>query len=80
MERIIFLREELTPELANVVIAQLLYLNAENKEKDIFLYINIADSISSDGSVSAAMAIYDTMTQISCDVCTVPGNCSVGAR
>ena len=64
-KRIIFLRGELTEEIANEIIAQLLFLNAES-EQDIFLYIN-----SSGGSVTAAIAIYDTIQQINSDVCTV---------
>ena len=64
-KRIIFLRGELTEEAANEIIAQLLFLDAENSE-DIFLYIN-----SSDSSVTAALAIYDTIQQINSDVCTV---------
>ena len=64
-KRIIFLRGELTDEIANEIIAQLLFLNAEDSE-DIFLYIN-----SSGDSVTAALAIYDTIQQIDLDVCTV---------
>ncbi len=65
-KRIIFLRGELTEETANEIIAQLLFLDAEDSEQDIFLYIN-----SSDGSVTAALAVYDTIQQIRSDVCTV---------
>ncbi len=66
VERIIFLKGELTEELANLIVAQLLFLNAENPEKDISLFIN-----SSEGSTTAAMAVYDTMWQISAEVSTV---------
>ncbi|MDJ0634091.1 MAG: ATP-dependent Clp protease proteolytic subunit [Xenococcaceae cyanobacterium MO_188.B29] len=65
-KRIIFLRGELTDETANEIIAQLLFLAAEDSEQDIFLYIN-----SSGGSVTATLAIYDTIQQIDSDVCTV---------
>lgn len=65
-KRIIFLRGELTDETANEIIAQLLFLDAEDSEQDIFLYIN-----SSGGSVTGALAIYDTIQQIHSDVCTV---------
>ena len=64
-KRIIFLRGELTEEVANEIIAQLLFLNAES-EQDIYLHIN-----SSGGSVTVALAIYDTIQQINSDVCTV---------
>lgn len=65
-ERIIFLGEEVTDASASVVIAQLLFLEAEDPEKDIHLYIN-----SPGGSVTAGMAIYDTMQYIKCDVSTI---------
>ncbi len=65
-KRIIFLRGELTEETANEIIAQLLFLDAEDSEQDIFLYIN-----SSGGSVTGAISIYDTVQQIHSDVCTV---------
>lgn len=65
-ERIIFLGEEVTDVSANVVVAQLLFLEADDPEKDIQLYIN-----SPGGSISAGMAIYDTMQYIKCDVSTV---------
>ena len=65
-KRIIFLRGELTDETANEIIAQLLFLDAEDLEKDIFLYIN-----SSGGLASGAIAVYDTIEQIHADVCTV---------
>ena len=64
-DRIIFLGEEVTDVSANVIVAQLLFLAAEDPDKDISLYIN-----SPGGSVTAGMAIYDTMNYIKCDVCT----------
>lgn len=65
-DRIIFLGEEVTDISANVIIAQLLFLEAEDPSKDIHLYIN-----SPGGSVTAGMAIYDTMNYIKCDVSTI---------
>ena len=65
-DRIIFLSGEVTDDSANIVIAQLIYLEGKNPDKDIFLYIN-----SPGGSVSAGMAIYDTMNYIKCDVSTI---------
>jgi len=65
-ERIIFLGEEVTDASASVVIAQLLFLEGEDPDKDIHLYIN-----SPGGSVTAGMAIYDTMQYIKCDVSTI---------
>ena len=65
-ERIIFLGEEVTDASASVIIAQLLFLEGEDPEKDIHLYIN-----SPGGSVPAGMAIYDTMQYIKCDVSTI---------
>jgi ATP-dependent Clp protease protease subunit len=65
-ERIIFLGEPVTAESANRVVAQLLFLESENPEKDISLYIN-----SPGGSVSAGLAIYDTMQFIKPDVSTL---------
>ena len=65
-DRIIFLAGEITDETANIVIAQLIYLEGKNPDKDIFIYIN-----SPGGSVSAGMAIYDTMNYIKCDVSTI---------
>ena len=65
-ERIIFLGEEVTDASASVIIAQLLFLEGEDPEKDIHLYIN-----SPGGSVSAGLAIYDTMQYIKCDVETI---------
>ena len=64
-ERIIFLGEEVTDVTASLVVAQLLFLEAEDPEKDIHLYIN-----SPGGSVTAGMAIYDTMQFVKCDVST----------
>ncbi len=65
-DRIIFLGEEVNDVTASLVVAQLLFLEAEDPDKDIHLYIN-----SPGGSISAGMAIYDTMNYIKCDVCTV---------
>jgi len=65
-DRIIFLGEEVNDVSASIVVAQLLFLEAEDPEKDIHLYIN-----SPGGSVTAGMAIYDTMQYIKCDVSTV---------
>ena len=65
-DRIIFLGEEVTDASASVIVAQLLFLEAEDPEKDIHLYIN-----SPGGSVSAGMAIYDTMQYIKPDVSTI---------
>ena len=65
-ERIIFLGEEVNDTSASIVVAQLLFLEAEDPSKDIHLYIN-----SPGGSVSAGLAIYDTMQYIKCDVSTV---------
>ena len=65
-ERIIFLGEEVNETTASLVVAQLLFLEAEDPDKDIHLYIN-----SPGGSVTAGMAIYDTMNFIKCDVATV---------
>ncbi|MBE5985453.1 MAG: ATP-dependent Clp endopeptidase proteolytic subunit ClpP [Paenibacillaceae bacterium] len=65
-ERIIFLGEEVSDVSASLIVAQLLFLEAEDPTKDINLYIN-----SPGGSVTAGMAIYDTMNYIKCDVSTV---------
>lgn len=65
-ERIIFLGEEVTDASASLIVAQLLFLDAEDPGKDIFLYIN-----SPGGSVTAGMAIYDTMQYIKSDVSTI---------
>src|SRR5574344_783185 len=64
-ERIIFLGEEVNETTASLVVAQLLFLDSQNPEKDISLYIN-----SPGGSVTAGLAIYDTMQQIRSDVQT----------
>ena len=64
-DRVIFLCDEVNDTTASLVVAQLLYLESQDPEKDICLYIN-----SPGGSVSAGMAIYDTMNYIKCDVCT----------
>jgi ATP-dependent Clp protease protease subunit len=65
-ERIIFLGQQVDADIANVIVAQLLYLESEDPEKDIFLYIN-----SPGGSVSAGMGIYDTMNLVRPDVSTI---------
>lgn len=65
-ERIIFLGDQVTDTTASLIVAQLLFLEAEDPEKDIQLYIN-----SPGGSVTAGMAIYDTMQYIKCDVSTI---------
>ncbi|MDY6785818.1 MAG: ATP-dependent Clp endopeptidase proteolytic subunit ClpP [Cyanobacteriota bacterium] len=65
-ERIIFLGQAVTDELANLIVAQLLFLEADDPEKDIYLYIN-----SPGGSVSAGLGIFDTMNQIQPDVSTI---------
>ena len=65
-DRIIFLGDEVTDASANSIIAQMLFLDAEDPNKDIFFYIN-----SPGGSVSAGLAIYDTMKYIKCDVNTI---------
>ena len=65
-DRIIFLGEEINDVTASLVVAQLLYLEAQDPEKDISLYIN-----SPGGSISAGMAIHDTMRYIKCDVSTI---------
>ena len=65
-DRIVFMGEEVRDDMAATIVAQLLFLEAEDPEKDIQLYIN-----SPGGSVSAGMAIYDTMQYIKCDVSTI---------
>ena len=65
-DRIVFLSGEINDAMANTVVAQLIYLEAKDMNKDISLYIN-----SPGGSVSAGMAIYDTMQYIHCDVSTI---------
>ena len=75
-ERIIFLVGEVNDQTANLVVAQMLFLEAENPDKDIYFYIN-----SPGGSVTAGMSIYDTMNFIKCDVNTlcIGQACSMGA-
>ena len=65
-DRIIVLSEDVNPNSASVIIAQLLYLEGQDPDKDISLYIN-----SPGGSISAGMAIHDTMQYIKCDVSTI---------
>ena len=65
-DRIIFLADEVNDVTASLVVAQLLYLEAQDPDKDIYLYIN-----SPGGSISSGMAIYDTMNYIKCDVSTI---------
>ena len=65
-ERIVFLGQEVRDENSNLIVAQLLFLEAEDPDKDIYLYIN-----SPGGSVSAGLGIFDTMNQIRPDVCTI---------
>ncbi|MBR7082957.1 MAG: ATP-dependent Clp endopeptidase proteolytic subunit ClpP [Clostridia bacterium] len=65
-DRIVFLSDEVNDVTASLVVAQLLYLEAQDPDKDISLYIN-----SPGGSISAGMAIYDTMNFIKCDVSTI---------
>ena len=65
-DRIIFLGEQVTDASASLVVAQMLYLESKDPDKDIQLYIN-----SPGGSITAGMAIYDTMQYIRCDVSTI---------
>ncbi len=65
-DRIVFLADEVNDVTASLVVAQLLFLESQDPDKDISLYIN-----SPGGSVSAGMSIYDTMNFIKCDVCTI---------
>jgi len=65
-DRIVMLGSAIDDDVANIVIAQLLFLESQDKSKDIKLYIN-----SPDGSVNAGLAIYDTMQHIACDVSTI---------
>ena len=65
-DRIVFLGDEVSDVTANLVIAQMLFLEAEDPDKDIYFYIN-----SPGGSVSAGMAIYDTMQYLKCEVSTI---------
>jgi len=75
-DRIIFLVGEVNDNTANLVVAQMLFLEAENPDKDIYFYIN-----SPGGSVTAGMSIYDTMNFVKCDVNTIciGQACSMGA-
>lgn len=65
-DRIIFVNGEINDQTANLIIAQLIYLEGKDPDKDIMMYIN-----SPGGSVVAGLAIYDTMNYIKCDVCTI---------
>ncbi len=65
-DRIVFLGSPLDDEIANLVIAQLLFLEADDPEKDIHIYIN-----SPGGSVTAGLAVYDTMQYVRCDIATI---------
>ena len=65
-DRIIFIGQEIEDNMANLVIAQLLFLESEDPDKDVFLYLN-----SPGGVISAGMAIYDTMQYIKCPVSTI---------
>ncbi len=65
-DRIIFISGEVEDSMANLAVAQMIFLEAEDPDKDIFLYIN-----SPGGSITAGMAIYDTMQYIKCDVTTI---------
>ena len=65
-DRIIFLSGEINDQMANTIVAQLIFLEGKNPDKDIYMYIN-----SPGGSVSAGLAIYDTMQYIKCDVSTI---------
>ena len=75
-ERIVFLVGEVNDHSANLIVAQMLFLEAENPDKDIYFYIN-----SPGGSVTAGMSIYDTMNFIKCDINTlcIGQACSMGA-
>ena len=65
-DRVIFLGEEVSDSSASLIVAQLLFLEAQDPDKDIYIYIN-----SPGGSVTAGLAIYDTMKYIKCDVATI---------
>ncbi len=65
LDRIVFIRGEITDDFANYVIAQLLFLQKENRNNDINVFIN-----SPGGSVTAGLAIYDTLKYVQCDVAT----------
>ena len=75
-DRIIFFGEEVNDATASIIVAQMLFLESEDPDKDIMLYIN-----SPGGSITAGMAIYDTMNYIKCDVSTICGGmaASMGA-
>ena len=75
-DRIILLNGEIREEMSNIIVAQLLYLESEDPQRDILLYIN-----SIGGSVTAGMAIYDTMQFVKCDVSTIVNGeaCSMGS-
>ena len=75
-DRVIFINGEISTEMSHVIVAQLLFLESENPDKDISLYIN-----SPGGEVTAGMAIYDTMQFIKCDVQTIVMGqaCSMGS-
>jgi len=75
-ERAVFLNGAISTEMSHVIVAQLLFLEADDPDKDIFLYVN-----SGGGEVTAGMAIYDTMQFIKCDVSTVVMGqaCSMGS-
>ena len=68
-DRIIFLSGQIDDYTANLIVAQMIFLEAEDPDKDIYMYIN-----SPGGSVSAGMAIYDTMQYVKCDVSTINGS------
>ena len=65
-DRIVMLTDEVNDVTASLVVAQMLFLEAQDPDKDIYFYIN-----SPGGSISAGMSIYDTMNYIKCDVCTI---------
>ena len=75
-DRIIYIRSDFEDEMANNVVAQLLYLNSQDPEKDIYIYVN-----SRGGSISSMYSIYDVMNHIKPDICTVGigQNCSAGS-
>ncbi len=75
-DRVVFLQGEINDDSANVLVAQLLYLNSEDPNADIHMYIN-----SPGGVISSGLAIYDTMQYVSCDVATycIGQCCSMGA-
>ena len=75
-DRTVFINGEIHTEMSNVIVAQLLFLESENPDREISLYIN-----SNGGEVTAGMAIYDTMNFLSCDVSTIVAGqaCSMGS-